>query len=330
MSHPFDSQPTTTTDPMSERIRHLRRLIADTHAQIRAIDTEEVRGYFGGTTTVAAAQQHAAELEARVRQESRDGDKRHKRVPNGYKALAVLPLATDFLIVGIFLASVFNVALSDPLSTPAESLTVLTISLIVTVGLAVTLRWIGTRRRGDKTSTTRIAPTRIGAVRAWLPRLELILLSILLVLVACVMLVRVANDAATAGIALGAGWVVAVFLAVITASLNWIIFLAEYHDGSDETHELDHWGKVLAPHKAARKALAGQAEAAQNELACLRDDARPPSTVTDPALGEMIPRTTGTVSDAIGSPGVAHHEAQPVPLTQASPLVIELPADTAA
>ena len=36
---------------------------------------------------------------------------------------------------------------------------------------------------------------------------------------------------------------------------NWIIYYMEFADGSPETHELDHWGKVLAPIRAERAEL---------------------------------------------------------------------------
>jgi hypothetical protein len=68
----------------------------------------------------------------------------------------------------------------------------------------------------------------------------------------------VLSDAQDAGAALGAGWAVAVFLAVVTAALNWVIYVVEFADGSDETHELDFLGRQLKPSERRLAALREQ------------------------------------------------------------------------
>ncbi len=276
----------TTTNDQQLRVEHLTSQVARGLADIAELDQRTVRGYRagrgGGAYTVAYAQRRTEMLTNLIDQDVEDGSTRHDRISRGVKLLALLPLATDFIIVGLFLALVFDVSLSAPLDTPAETLTTLVMTTIVTVGLAVTLRWIGTTARLDSQSEDASSPARrtsSGSSRDSSPGSSLVssmghqaLLVLLLGLVAAVVLVRVAGDAAAAGINLGTGWVLAVFLAVIIAALNWIIYAAEARDGSDATHELDHWGAVLMPVAAERRELFRRVRRAQEELE--RIDAR--------------------------------------------------------
>ena len=268
-----------------ERSEHLTFEVAKAEAGIAALEEKTVKGYRGGrgggAYTVSYAEARVTSLQKRIDHQVADGDKNHNRVSAGMKSLVLLPLLTDFLIVFLFLASIFNVSLGALWDTPAETVTAFTMAMIVTIGLAVTLRWIGSRRREDKSGDGQY---RTGS-RRLIPRLEIGLVTLLLILVATVMLVRVTSDTANAGLALGAGWSVAIFLAVITATLNWIIYYMEFADGSPETHELDHWGKVLAPIRAERAELKRKRNQAQEELRVIdgaSEDSAKPSTVANP------------------------------------------------
>jgi hypothetical protein len=277
--------PGDSIEAQHERIEHLRFEVAKAEADIAALGEKTVRGYRGGRRggayTVSYAEDRVTFLQKKIDHQVADGDKNHNRVSLGMKSLVLLPLVTDFLIVFLFLASIFNVSLGAPLDTPAETVTAFVMAIIVTLGLAVTLRWIGSRRREDKKGDGQY---RTGS-RQLIPRLEIGLVTLLLVLVATVMLVRITSDTANAGIALGAGWAVAIFLAVITAALNWTIYYMEFADGSPETHELDHWGKVLAPVRAERAELKRKRNQAQEELHLIDDASEAstkPSTVANP------------------------------------------------
>jgi hypothetical protein len=307
-----------------ERIEHLTFEVAKAEAGIAALEEKTVKGYRGGRRggayTVSYAEAQVTSLQKKIDHQVADGAKNHNRVSAGMKSLVLLPLLTDFIIVFLFLASIFNVSLGAPLDTPAETVTALVMSVIVTVGLAVTLRWIGSRRREDKNGDGQY---RTGS-RQLMPRLEIGLVTLLLVLVATVMLVRITSDAANAGIALGAGWVVAIFLAVITAALNWIIYYMEFADGSPETHELDHWGKVLAPIRAERAELKRKRNQAQEELRVIEgasEGSAKPSTVANPLAevnvnGDMgfepghVDRRRSTPSDPAAHP---HPKPSPPP-----------------
>lgn len=247
------------------RVEHLTSQVARSKADIAELDQRCVKGYragrAGGAYTVAYAQRRTQTLTNLIDQDVKDGSTKHDRSSRAMKLLALLPLATDFIIVGLFLALVFDVSLSAPLDTPSETVTALVMATIVTVGLAVTLRWLGTTARVGSHRDHGSSPAMPSTSRG-----HQALLVVLLVLVATVVLVRVAGDAAAAGIALGTGWVLAVFLAVVIAALNWIIFAAEAQDGSNATHELDHWGRVLAPVAAERGDLARKVQRAQEEL----------------------------------------------------------------
>jgi hypothetical protein len=284
-------EPDDSIKSQHERSEHLKFEVAKADAGIAALKEKTVKGYRGGRRggayTVSYAEDRATFLQKKIDHQVADGDKNHNRVSPAMKSLVLLPLLTDFLIVFLFLASIFNVSLGALWDTRVETVTAFTMAIIVTIGLAVTLRWIGSRRREDKSGDGQY---RTGS-RGVIPRLEIGLVTLLIILVATVMLVRVTSDTANAGLALGAGWSVAIFLAVITAALNWIIYYMEFADGSPETHELDHWGTVLAPIRAERAELKRKRNQAQEELRVIggaSDDSANPSTVTNP-LAEVNP-----------------------------------------
>ena len=77
---------------------------------------------------------------------------------------------------------------------------------------------------------------------------------------------------------------------------NWIIYYMEFADGSPETHELDHWGKVLAPIRAERAELARKHNQAQEELRLIAgaapEGSAKPSRIANP-LAEATPMRHG-------------------------------------
>lgn len=245
-----------------------------------------IRGYrggrHGGVATVTYARDQADRLQRRVDQESKDGNRKHTPVPRILRALVLLPIGTDFLIVFLYFSLVLNVDLNAPRNTPAELVTALVFAIIISLGLALALRWIGIRRRDDKNDQGVYDPP--DGPRRWVPRLEMALLAILLAGIAAVMLVRVVTDARDAGVDVGTGWVVAVFLAVIIAALNWIIYQIEFADGSAQTHELDHWGKQLRPIEKKEDELTAKIQAADRQLSLARGD-RPTTPPDDQASG---------------------------------------------
>ncbi len=102
-----------------DRVRHLTAHVSKLKADRIALLNRTVRGYRagrgGGAHTVAYAEPRVAALRNEIDHDVADGDKKHNRVPGGMKALVVLPLLTDFLIVLLFLTTVFNVSLGAPL-----------------------------------------------------------------------------------------------------------------------------------------------------------------------------------------------------------------------
>jgi hypothetical protein len=200
-------------------------------------------GRHGGVHQVRDVRVRVAGLTGQIDQAIVHGSRKHRTIPRWLRWLAVVPITTDFLIVVLYFAVVLNVRLDAAKDTPAEAVAAVIFALIISLGLFLALRWIAIRRRGYKNDAGHYeTPDEPGA---WLPRVELVLIGALLLGVAMVMLVRVFSDAQAAGVQMGAVWVVAGFLALITATLNWCLFLIEFSDGSEETHELDHWGKQL-------------------------------------------------------------------------------------
>src|SRR5688500_18355561 len=107
-THPDDAK------VQRERIEHLRFNAARCEADIAALQEKTVRGYRGGIRggvhTVSYAEGRATALQKKIDHEVADGDQKHDRVRRGMKLLVLLPLLTDFLIVLLFLASIFNVS----------------------------------------------------------------------------------------------------------------------------------------------------------------------------------------------------------------------------
>lgn len=223
-----------------------RRLLAQRTLLVDALEDlghSSVKDVRGGHCTVAEARERQATCRRRVDEESAQGSQRHHRVSATMRRVPWISAVTDFTLVYLFLAVILNVRLDGPLDTPAEALTTLMLSLLVTLGLLVILRWVGGRRRLGKNPAGRYDPPA-GEGRA-AARIETTMIVALLTGAALLMLVRVVNDAQDAGVSDRAVWLIAAFLALITAALNWVVLTIEFHDGSPETHELDAWSRRL-------------------------------------------------------------------------------------
>jgi len=274
MTNTVEDFPSQPEDPSVSHARetHVQELIIR-HAALSherdEIEEETLRGYRGGRKggawLVGAARRHTLDLLNRIQVEVAGKSKKHDPVSPLLLWFVLLPLVADFMLVGLYLAVVFNVRLDAPGETPVEFLVTLVFAVIITAGVALALRWVAIRRRTNKTDEG----TYRAAASDGLARLEMPMITLLLAGLAGVMLVRVVSDASDAGVALQTSWIIAVFLAFITAALNWIIFMIEFHDGSDETHELDYWGRQLKPFEKRRKDLTRQMANVETQLLLL-------------------------------------------------------------
>lgn len=236
------------------------------------LQNETVKGHsggrHGGVFTVAEAQREMHELKKKIKASKQDGCKKHKEVSAQFLWVVLLILLGDFVILALFLSEVFNVRLDALQETPLRSIVTLVFTTIITVGLALALRWIAIRRRPNKDDQGKYrAPD---GARSLVSRLEIPLLVVLLAGIAAVMLVRVLSDARNSGVEAGTAWVIAVFLAFITATLNGIIYWIEFADGSDESHERDGWGKTLLPFLKRQQELDRQIKATERQLQLAR------------------------------------------------------------
>lgn len=216
---------------------------------LEELEDRTVRGWHGGRSggvhRVRDVRARARDLATYIADEVTHGSRRHGTTPRWLRWLALVPLTTDFAIVSLYFFVVLNVPLDRPMATPVQSFTALAFALVISLGLFLALRWVAVRRRGCKNNAGRFeAPEDSGR---WLARAEVVIVGALLLGIAMVMLVRVLSDAQEAGVDLRAVWVVAGFLSLVTAVLNWCLYYIEFADGSEETHELDHWGRQLAP-----------------------------------------------------------------------------------
>lgn len=256
-----------------------RRLLAQRARIQDSLDDLEqstVKGFRGGRYTVTEARRLRDACRSRVDEESARGSHKHHRVSAGMRRVPWLSAFMDFSLVYLFLAVILNVRLDAPLDTPAEALTTLLLSLLVTLGLLVILRWFGARRRTGKNDAGRYEPPDgEGAASA---RFETTLIVALLTGAALLMGVRVVNDAQDAGVSDQAVWVIAGFLALITAALNWVVLTIEFHDGSVDTHELDWWSRRLEPFEKQEARLRRRIREVDGLLAAA--GARPPERTT--------------------------------------------------
>lgn len=238
--------------PSAEPTSFVRRQVTERYRlrdRREALEARTVKGKHGGRRggvyQVHEVRGRVAELKALIDEDLKHGSRRHRTVPCWLRWLAAVPVGTDFLIILLYFAVVLNVRLDAPSETPAEAVAAVVFGLIISLGLFLTLRWIAIRRRAYKNDAGHYeAPD---GPRGWLPTLELFLVGALVLGVGMVMLVRVLADAQDAGIDVGAVSIVAGFLALMTTTLNWCLYLIEFTDGSEETHELDHWGIQLRP-----------------------------------------------------------------------------------
>lgn len=233
--------------PPSRYLQGLRAERQRVQQQLDALEDRTLPGIHGGRRggvhTVREVRVIVADLKAQVADAAANGSRRHRTVPGWLRRLALIPVSADFLVVSLYIAVLLNVRLDSLSDTPVEALASAVFALMISLGVFLVLRWIAIRRRPDKNEAGRYEPAEAAG---WLPRSETLLVVVLITGIATVMLVRLLGDAAAAGVQLGAVWVVALFLAVVTGALNWCLYLIEFYDGSDETHALDHWGAGLA------------------------------------------------------------------------------------
>ncbi len=122
------------------------------------------------------------------------------------------------------------------------------ISLLATIAVARGLKYIGSHHRAYKNDSGQWADHR--KLRA-----ERALALGILIAIAGLMGFRVGNDIIEAGMSLAVAIVVGIVLGAATGLLNWVVYAAEYRDGSAETELLDAYANGIDRNSRSRQSL---------------------------------------------------------------------------
>jgi hypothetical protein len=207
----------------------------------KGVPNTMVRSARGGPITVARAGEHAEEIQTLIEHEGASGNLRHRLVSPFTKwSVWLIVVLVDFPIMLWACSSVFNVNWADPIGV--RLLFSLAAAVLATLAAATALHHFGRELREHK-NDRRGLTWRALTLR---PKLVLIAVTVLVVLVALLMYVRVYTEGVFSGLSTLATLLamLVAFVMLISASL---VFWTAFRDGSPETDDLRYYREIVEP-----------------------------------------------------------------------------------
>jgi hypothetical protein len=221
----------------------------------------------GGAITVARAGAHAEEIHTLIEHEGANGSLRHRLVGRFTKwSLWLIVVLVDFPIMLWACSSVFNVDWADPIGV--RLLFSLAAAVLSTLAAATALHHFGRELREHK-NERRGLTWRALTLR---PRLVLIAVTVLVVLVALLMYVRVYTEGVFSGLSTLAT-LLALLVAFVMLISATLVFWTAFRDGSLETDDLRHYTGLVEPSLNRMRDLLARAAAEERAAELLRRQA---------------------------------------------------------
>jgi Na+/melibiose symporter-like transporter len=215
---------------------------------------QQVHDPRGGLRTVQVASGLHDALQTKISEEINQGQAQHERLNKFARTFAKIAVFLDFLVLGYFMTSVFNVDLAHPVSVAGF------IALVfAAIATGVTYSWFsvtGKLLRNIKSNRNRISRKDLNGATIFM----LIGSFIMSVVLGVLMRFRVHGEVFDAlGNSQLANLYGAVF-AVIIFFLAWIIICVDAFDGSKQTEHVDELGKNIRKPMKKRQALLDEAD----------------------------------------------------------------------
>ncbi|MET7312772.1 hypothetical protein ABZS68_38620 [Streptomyces sp. NPDC005571] len=240
-----------------ESAEHLKARRDVILAEAEHMDQDHISGPHGELLTIEDAAERQAQLSATVDTDVDNGSLRHRRVPPGLRRWATVVALIDFPVLIYFLASIFNLDMTNLLGSPIQVAVTAVLAALGTAGLALGLRKFGYSLRGHKDDHGHLRLPRGARV---LPILYLILFCALLVGCASMMGYRIVSDATASGVPPSAAWTLAAFFSIVTCAVNVVVFSVEFNDGSTATEQIDYLTSKIIKIRARQQAARRQAD----------------------------------------------------------------------
>ncbi|WP_433578548.1 hypothetical protein [Nocardia brasiliensis] len=223
----------------------LRAEIAVLDGDIARLPEQPINGNHGQLLTAEEAQQRHTAVAAHVTKEADSGTLKHRLVPNPLRLTAQLVLVVDLPVFTLFSGDMLNVAWDQVAEGRSllPAITAFIFGLLATVGVASILHLVGFELRGSKDhhGQPNVPKGRAGLV----PKLLIAAAGSVSVGAAVVMGYRVIRESLAAEIGVVGALILGLFFAALVATLNLMVAITVFRDGSTQTDELRHLTRPL-------------------------------------------------------------------------------------
>ena len=219
--------------------------------------------------TLSDAAELEKKLRCRVEDETEKGSLEHRRVSEGARRMTWIAPPIDLPVLGYFLGKLFNVNWMNPADQPATFATAVVFAILGTVGLALGLRALGRTMRAHKNNKGQLELPE-GGDRA-LPLMELLATAAAMVGAGVIMFCRIYAEAGPTvpklvAILLGA------FFAIVVIIVNWVVYAAEFRDGSILTEQIDTLASNLIKRGVKRQRMSDEVHRLQEKVTVLQHE----------------------------------------------------------
>ncbi|WP_198654546.1 hypothetical protein [Nocardia aurea] len=251
-------------DRLGELVDHaavLKGEMSTTRAELDRLEQQPIVGMNGDTILASRATERMATVSAKITEERDAGNLKHRRVPLWLHNFSTWAALLDFPVLLHFVTQVFNVDLASLSSGNGaawgESLipliTATVFALLGTAAVAIGLKFFGRDLKGYKDDHGGVAAP--GGWARTIPLLFVSLASLLAIGAGIVMAYRVVSDSLAAGNGVTSAMILGVFFAVVVVTVNVVVFMTYFRDGSLQTDEIGHLATQLEPIQKIRVQL---------------------------------------------------------------------------
>lgn len=240
-----DLEPTVGT--VRAKLQEHNTLVRD----VERLAGEPIVGPHGETLDTSTAQRRHDDLDTSITRASEAGKTKNRRISPAQRKFVERLVWLDFPLFVYFMASSLNVSITSFYQSPGGVIRMIfaaVFGLFATIAIARGLKFLGANHRAYKDDDGQWAgPPQM--------RPERLMVFGILGGVAALMGFRIGGDVLESGMGIALAVVVAVVLATASALLNWVVYAAEYKDGSADTERLDAYAAGLERITRSQQAL---------------------------------------------------------------------------
>lgn len=243
-----------TKTELESTVATVRAKLQEHNTLVRDVERlagEPIIGPHGETLDTTTAQRRHDDLDTSITADSEAGKTKNRRISPAQRKFVERLVWLDFPLFVYFMASSLNVSITSFYQSVGGVIRMIfaaVFGLFATIAIARGLKFLGANHRAYKDDDGQWAgPPQM--------RAERLMVFGILAGVAALMGFRIGSDVLESGMGIALAVVVAVVLATASALLNWVVYAAEYKDGSTDTERLDAYAAGLERITRSQQAL---------------------------------------------------------------------------